>query len=761
MTRSFRVLTSTDFEHLCADLLSAELGVRFERFADGRDGGVDVRASPESGLHIGQCKHYERSGFAKLLKSLKLECPKVEKLAPSEYWVLTTVDLSKTQKDQIFHLFQNHMSGPSRVLGAGDVAGLLAKHTGVERAHVKLWLDSGGVLQAMLDRAELARSSDLVERIFESLPRYVQSKAYHPARSVLTEHGTCILSGAPGVGKTTLAHILAAGFAEDGFELFDVSRDIDEAWSLMRPGVKQLFIYDDFLGRVAEGEHLVHREGERIANLIHKVGRSPDTKLLMTTREYLWASAIRSSEILDSIETRMKFVVKVEHLSRRHRAEILYSHLWHSDLDLDVKSQLLADQRYRRVIDHRNYSPRLVEAVTSRKVIEFSETVGDDYFDTVLGVLDRPVNIWRPAFEYHLTRQEQAILVSLLTQERTPSVEELEQAWIEFCRAAEVTRSVGDFRAGLSKLEGSFIAIRRNHGGGGLHVEFANPSVIDFLLSYVAEDRTTLEAMVGSVVDFRQLLLLRALGSRNEWFSSIDKRSESPALKAFRESIDRCAGAFSSAVIDLFPEDEEGLETNLASVATLPEQLLPGVEWFEGHVSRFFKRLLSGRSRLGASFFLLSSLATAEIGDRERTAEMANVLAARFEAEASDDQELLWYVELSRGFKLPLEPVKNRVVKRIESSQLSFDSGDPDSLPDFEILMECLEDLDLLESAAARDLHDLEWEARSALADAYEPDPDEELYRSDWEIELEDQHYSDLMAEDREIDQIFAGGLDH
>jgi hypothetical protein len=97
-------ITDADFEALCRDLLGNALGVRFELFAPGRDGGMDLRyVSPAGDTWIVQCKHWARSGRAALLSHMAVkERLKVDRLKPDRYLLATSVDLNPDAKKRLF-----------------------------------------------------------------------------------------------------------------------------------------------------------------------------------------------------------------------------------------------------------------------------------------------------------------------------------------------------------------------------------------------------------------------------------------------------------------------------------------------------------------------------------------------------------------------------------------------------------------------------------------------------------------------------------
>lgn len=362
--RSLDLLSDFEFEEVCGDLLAAEFGVHFERFRRAPDGGVDLRSHDHAGLRIVQCKHYQRSRFDRLYRELEKEIPNVEREAPREYLVATSLELTRQQKDRIFLLFEKWMSDPGCIYGGHDIDALLTKHSDVERRYVKLWLASGGTLDTMLHAATHERSRHLCDRIEEALPRYVQGRSLAPALDILDRHRVCIISGPPGIGKSMLAQVMVAHSIRTGFEAVEVSDDIDEAWAVLDPRARQIFYYDDFLGRITFGETLRKNEDHRLVAFIDKINSTESKRMVLTTREYIFETARDSYDELRRLDDRLKLVLKLSHYSRMDRARMLYQHLWHADLAARDLDSVLGSRRYLEIIDHPNFSPRLIEHMT-------------------------------------------------------------------------------------------------------------------------------------------------------------------------------------------------------------------------------------------------------------------------------------------------------------------------------------------------------------------------------------------------------------
>jgi hypothetical protein len=58
MSYNFSNLSPADFEDLVRDLVGQELGIRFESFGAGSDGGVDGRHATGEKSTVLQAKHY-------------------------------------------------------------------------------------------------------------------------------------------------------------------------------------------------------------------------------------------------------------------------------------------------------------------------------------------------------------------------------------------------------------------------------------------------------------------------------------------------------------------------------------------------------------------------------------------------------------------------------------------------------------------------------------------------------------------------------
>ena len=72
---NFSEISDFEFESLCRDLLQAELRLRLELFAPGRDRGIDIRfigtTSRKRPAIVAQCKRWDENSFGALLRNLQ------------------------------------------------------------------------------------------------------------------------------------------------------------------------------------------------------------------------------------------------------------------------------------------------------------------------------------------------------------------------------------------------------------------------------------------------------------------------------------------------------------------------------------------------------------------------------------------------------------------------------------------------------------------------------------------------------------------
>lgn len=506
----FTSLSSQDFEDLVRDLLQAEWKVALEAFKSGRDQGIDLRySSAGSGKTIIQCKHYVGSGFNKLLSHLATsERPKIERLRPARYVVATSVALSPGNKDDIVRTLHPFVIDADDVKGAGDIEGLLSKHPRVERANFKLWLTSTSVIERVLHNAEVCQTEFEIERIRRKLPLFVQSDAFPRAMELLDKSRVAVISGAPGIGKTTLAEMLLYTHLEQGYEPVAIQADIAEGKKFFRPDAKRIFFYDDFLGQSFLGdraEYFGRNQDVAIVDFMEMVRTSSHSRFILTTREHLLQSARMLSERLArSTILDYRCILELRDYTYGHKARILYNHLYFSGLPQAYKDEMLVDDFFLTIISHQHFNPRLIEWLSTS--LREREVPAHEYREYVTRLLQSPRDIWIHAFENQLSHAARHILLSFYTLGEYTDIEDLEPAFLALHRhrAAKYNHTIkpGDFRSALQELDGAFLTYRSGYAS------YLNPSIREFVASVISDEHDTAEDLLVSAVRFKQIVNL-------------------------------------------------------------------------------------------------------------------------------------------------------------------------------------------------------------------------------------------------------------
>ena len=145
-------LTDFDFEAVCKDLFESILESRLEIFTPGTDRGIDLRyMSAGSSNVVIQCKNWERNKRSSLMSHMaKVELPKIHSLQPGRYILATSVALSVTAKDQLAETLSPYVLSPGDIYGLHEIEALLRERPEIVARHLRLWLSSAQVLQALL-----------------------------------------------------------------------------------------------------------------------------------------------------------------------------------------------------------------------------------------------------------------------------------------------------------------------------------------------------------------------------------------------------------------------------------------------------------------------------------------------------------------------------------------------------------------------------------------------------------------------------------
>lgn len=591
-TYDLHILQPSEFEEITRDLLQKEWNCFIESFTSGRDGGIDLRcASEKGGKVIIQAKRYK--DYKSLLINLKGEVDKVHRLNPERYYVSTSVGLTPANKEEIKQLFTPYIIDVADIFGNDDLNNLLGRHCDVEKQYYKLWLTSTNVLNNIIHKAPVLWSDFELEDIKANISTYVMNDSFYSAKKILSHHNYVIISGIPGIGKTTLARMLIYDYLANGFEEFiNISGDIDTAAKLYKHDKKQVFFFDDFLGAS------VFEDGgtgfaQKLLTFIRQIKTNKSKAFILTTREYILAEARTHYEKMRTENIEMaKCILDVGAYTRTVKAKILYNHMANAQLPQEYIAQFLKNQNYNLIINHHNYNPRIIETYIDKGLWELTNPA--NFMSRFKNLLSNPFLVWEIAFE-KLPNECKYALLLLVTMGELVTLEDWEMAYNYFCQnvTTEITLSYDGitWNRVVKLLHDCFIRTQRKQEW--IIVTTYNPSVRDFLITYIGQNTNIQRSLIQHSLFPEQLTYaFTETGSNNynlpDYFqrnySSLDIKNEPYLVAKFNEFLTKqpksCkikkisnglvkssfdAAIFIKQFLDCFPELFRTLSTKIKS----------------------------------------------------------------------------------------------------------------------------------------------------------------------------------------------------
>ena len=425
--------------------------------------------------------------LTKLFNSLaRSEAPKLPKIKPARYLLAISNPLSRTDKMKLCEIFSPYIKSPADIFGKEDLNDILAKHQEIERQHYKLWIASSNVLSSIINAPIHGRSDFLIQDVVDDSIRYVATKNHDAAITKLESKHVIIITGEAGIGKTTLARNILLPYLAEGYELFSVAESIIEVEGVFKKNSKQIFYFDDFLGSNYL-DAISGNSGAQIANFIKRVKADKLKRFVLTSRTtILNQGKIHISALASQNTSKDEYEVSLQSLSRLDKAKILYNHIWHSGLSDELKEEIYKERRYRAVVDHKNYNPRIISYVTDSQRLE--GVLPAKYWAHISRMLDNPSDVWGHPFDAQHDDYGRSLVVLVALNGRSILQRDLSEAYYRYVSYPRFSSMRGqqDFLLNLRLLCGSML--NRVVSGARESLTLFNPSIRDFVIARYRED---------------------------------------------------------------------------------------------------------------------------------------------------------------------------------------------------------------------------------------------------------------------------------
>ncbi|EIC75275.1 restriction endonuclease [Streptococcus sp. 27098_8_23] len=522
-------MTTSDFENFAIEIVKKKFENKsLHGFKEGRDAGIDGIDDIKSPTLIIQAKRWQvTKNKTTAVKHLKEEIDKIaltkEKygwVTDFKYVIVTSMGLSpanlKEIRDYADEIIPNAIPTDDYIIYSSTLTTLSQQkeYRDVFMDYGLLEKDISIILKSDRLKSVEAESQEYFSD-FDS-KYFVETSFLGEAYHILQREHIVLIQGPAGIGKTTTCSMLGNLFLNNDDNVFDVIvrrvEEINEVLKLYHEVYRgsedrNLFVvFDDFLGR--NKFDVEERILQDIRKLYSASTYTNNLFICLNSRTQIVQDATSMNSefqklINEKFSEERKFIIDLSKYSDEERAHIfrkVFKRKAHY-LENDDKKELvekyndLIGRDWTRIVQHRNYFPRLVELIANN----FKDS-NENFYDYVVYNLEHPNQLYNNLFN-NLKDEEKYLLFSLLRFDSFPIKEE----WlIDSLHALELNPTF-DFKKSLKKLDGSWVTFKKENFDDDSMVDFFNPSIIDFLNDKLKEYPKITEEITENSIYLHQL----------------------------------------------------------------------------------------------------------------------------------------------------------------------------------------------------------------------------------------------------------------
>lgn len=302
----------------------------------------------------------------------------------------------------------------------------------------------------------------------------------------------------------------------------------------MKEAKNRFFILMIFLGSNYLNALESHADSH-IMQFITRVKKDKNKRFILTSRTNIFNQSILLS---DKFRTQKldgdEFIITVDELKEIDKARILYNHLWHSNLSEKYIDELYKNERYKEIIKHRNFNPRLIEFIMDLDRI--NSTTSENYWQDIQNNLNNPSEIWANTFDSQSDEFIRNIVLLVVFNKNNINEEELKKAYSilnKLTEAHSTSNNSQEFDSIIEKAVKYFLN-RSFDRHGGIKYSLFNPSIADFIINRYKEDEAKLLIFLKALNNLTSLNHLFSM----KRFSTISEKIYKKIVKQLYINID-------------------------------------------------------------------------------------------------------------------------------------------------------------------------------------------------------------------------------
>lgn len=352
------------YQRLICEILRQRDGLELQHWARGKEMGVEDLWFDEAQQTFVQIKFVP--GSRTFRQQISEEADEISRLQAKRFILTVNLPLLDEEKRKLRKRFskEDHLFAEEDIIDNHVLWDILC-HAEPEAGFARfpaLWMPPQHEVEEIAAKARRSGRGRMTRgireylRALEDCATFIGTRFYEACfMQLMAEHAVIICAGA-GMGKTTIARILALGFlAEKPASGFIWVETLDEVDALWRTGRRQVFVLDDFWEKEAWRGGRTYAEVERFFGVLRRIAEAEDKWIIFTTRsEALRKELIEKLQPTEAIAL-AKYQCVLEDYSEGEKAKFFFRYLKGSTLEIEHAEEMF--YACDRVVHHQGYRP--------------------------------------------------------------------------------------------------------------------------------------------------------------------------------------------------------------------------------------------------------------------------------------------------------------------------------------------------------------------------------------------------------------------